>query len=182
MEIGDLFYLIILVLFMILGFFNDSRKKKNQENQSQESTPQPFLDDSEEFDLPRKKTSPPPIPGDLGKKYELEKIKDKKYLEKLEREKQAKEGNVDFRSSVNLVTDFSKESSIGSSLYIKDTDGFYDFEDSDTDDEGEIRDDTEDTEDIRYKQHPIISSLTGENLKLELTKGIIYGEILRKKF
>ncbi len=41
MEFGDIIYLILLVFFMILGFFNDSRKKKISRSSNLKSHPIP---------------------------------------------------------------------------------------------------------------------------------------------
>jgi hypothetical protein len=53
MEFGDIIYFILLVFFMILGFFNDSRKKKNKQKQQAEMESDPLLGEREEEILRR---------------------------------------------------------------------------------------------------------------------------------
>ena len=185
MEIGDLIYIIILGLFMILGFFNDSKKKKNQQKQEQQPRPHTFHDEADDIDRVPKRSTPPPILVDYDRKNILKKEKNKEYLEKWEREKHKKEGEVVFQSSMDLLTDFSKESSIKSSKYITEADLMYESEpeissiDIDDPDSPEM---PEMPEKDRYLLHPLVRDLLGENSREELTKGILYSEILRKKY
>src|SRR5690554_6937251 len=119
MEIGDLIYIFLLLLFMILGFFNDSRKKKEQEKRLQESNPD-FNTDEQEILT----TTPPFLTLDQQRDIELEKGKRLRQLNR-DKERFSKEGEVVFRSSMDLITDFSKESSLKGSVYKNDTDTLY---------------------------------------------------------
>lgn len=162
MEIGDLFYIIILSLFMILGFFNDSRKKKNE--QKQQSEPKTHSNDSDEPDVipPLYKKIPPPVPKNIREYESINQYK--------------REGELAFQSSMNLLTDFSKESSLKSSIYINDTGTTYD---EDTDSPSPIRDDYDSNLTLG---RTIVKDLTGDGRRTELVKGIIYSEILKKKY
>src|SRR5690554_2372245 len=148
MEIGDLFYIIILSLFMILGFFNDLRKKKNE--QKQQSQPKTHTYQSDEPDVipPLYKKITPPDPNTIKRKKSLERESSNKY---------SKEGSSVFQSSMDLLTDFSKESSLKSSIYINDTGETY----------------TQDTESHNRME-------TYDN-NIILGNGIIYSEILKRK-
>jgi hypothetical protein len=179
MEIGDLIYVILLLLFMILGFFNDSRKKKEQQKQQQEPNPN-FNPKSREIT----KSIPPILSEDQRKKFELEK---EKRLTQINREKpkRVNEGEFVFKSSMDLMTDFKKESSLGSSIYINDTGTLYDMEpeapgthytDFDTPEIPEVPGDS------KYGTHPLVEDLLGVNRRREFVKGLIYSEILKRKY
>ena len=91
MEIGDLFYIIILSLFMILGFFNDSRKKKNEQKQQSLPKTHTYQSDEPEVIPPLYKKITPPDPNTIKRKKSLERKTSNKY---------SKEGNIVFQSSV----------------------------------------------------------------------------------
>ena len=111
MEIGDLIYVILLLLFMILGFFNDSKKKKEQQKQQQEPNPnlRPVNRDIT-------KSIPPLLSEDQRKIFEFENEKRLKQINR-EKEKRVKEGGFAFTSSMELTTDFKKESSLENSKF-----------------------------------------------------------------
>jgi hypothetical protein len=75
---------------------------------------------------------------------------------------------------MDLLTDFSKESSLKSSIYINDTGETYT-----QDTESHNRMETYDNNIILGND--IINDLTGDNKRNELVKGIIYSEILKRK-
>ena len=79
MEIGDLFYIIILSLFMILGFFNDSRKKKNEQKQQSQPKPDIYEYDEPEIIPPLYKKITPPDPNVLKRKSSWESDVSKAY-------------------------------------------------------------------------------------------------------
>ena len=167
MEIGDLFYIIILTLFMILGFFNDSKKKKNEQKQQPEPKYRSFEMGEMEEEIPPFYNKKPPLPlKDLAKN---------KYSEKEISKYHSKEGRVVFQSSMGLVTDFKKESSLGSSFTTTNTDYIYQQRE---DSQETITSNTKD----RLMHHSIINDLSGENRKSELIKGIIYNEILKRRY
>ncbi|MCE5178896.1 MAG: hypothetical protein LLF81_07130 [Porphyromonadaceae bacterium] len=182
MEFGDIIYLILLVFFMILGFFNDSRKKKNQQKQQPEKPshpysemkPRPFIEtydsveEEEEFPswfepkpVAKNKTvppEPPVVPVD--------------------------EGRITFRSSMELTTDFAKESSLKSSIFVYDADTSY-SKDANSPDIAEMPDAMSQTaadEKKRSSTHPLVAGLYGESNRDELLKGLIIGDIIRRKY
>jgi hypothetical protein len=167
MEIGDLFYIIILSVFMILGFFNDSKKKKNEQKQ-QNVGPKPKSFHSEEDEVlpPLFKKVTPPKPVVVNRKRSFEGQPKYDY---------SKEGEAIFRSSKNYSTDFSKESSLGSSIYINDTGETYE----------QLSDDQNRTESFDNNlalDNNVINDLIGDNRRNELVKGLIYTEILKRKY
>jgi hypothetical protein len=172
MEIGDLIYIILLLLFMILGFFNDSRKKKEQQNQQQKPNPKP---DFQPEDREITQSPPPFLTEDQVKRFEFQKER---------RVKQGDSKNV-FQSSMDLTTDFKKESSLGSSIFRNEADSLYEQVADipglyDSDSEMEVI--QESTGETKYGTHPIVEDLIGVNRTEELKKGLIYSEILKKKY
>ena len=166
MEIGDLFYIIILSLFMILGFFNDSKKKKKEQKQQSQPKTHSFETDEPDVIPPLYKKIPPPIPEDLKRKKSWEDNISKRHYE---------EGHTAFQSSMNLLTDFSKESSLKSSIYVNDTGETYA---QDIDSQNRI----EETRNDLFLGSNLINDLTGENSRNELVKGLIYSEIFKRKY
>ena len=165
MEIGDLFYIIILSLFMILGFFNDLRKKKNE--QKQQSHPNPDINHSDEPEIipPLYKKITPPDPKVINRKRSWENNTTKRH---------AQEGGSVFQSSMKYLTDFDKESSLKNSIFVNDTGKTYmQVEDS----QGGNK-----TLNNRTLGGDIISDLTGENSRNELVKALIYSEIMKRKY
>mgnify|MGYP006912196291 FL=1 len=184
MESGDIIYLILLVFFMILGFFNDSRKKKNQQKQQSEKPSHPYFDlpsrpffETSDSDMeaedelpswfesrpavkPRVATPPPPVV-------------------------RAEEGKSVFQSSMNLTTDFAKESSLKSSIFVYDADASYD-NDPDMIDMAETADSQSPHKPADGKKrgslHPILAGLYGDTSRDELLKGLIIGDIVRRKY
>lgn len=179
MEIGDLIYIFLLLLFMILGFFNDSRKKKEQEKRLQESNPD-FNTDEQEILT----TTPPFLTLDQQRDIELEKGKRLRQLNR-DKERFSKEGEVVFRSSMDLITDFSKESSLKGSVYKNDTDTLYD-DDPEFSGTFSVEQDSHEIHEIigdpQLEIHPLVKDILGVNRNRELAKGLIYGEILNRKY
>lgn len=169
MEFDDIIYFILLVFFMILGFFNDSRKKKDKQKQQSEEHSRPYFDVPEEDIPPRwlepnvlEKTKTPPLPPVSI----------------------VEEGRTAFQSSMDLTTDFAKESSLKSSIFVFDADVSYD-KDPDTLDIAEMADSylqkTTDGE-KRGSPHPLLGDLYGDAGRKELIKGLIIGEIMQRKY
>ena len=166
MEIGDLFYIIILSLFMILGFFNDSKKKKNEQKQQSQSKPDTYQSDEPEVIPPLYKKITPPNPNVLNRKQPWEYKNSKRYSE---------EGQSVFKSSMGLLTDFSKESSLKNSIYVNDTGETY----------MQVTDSHNRMTSFDNNQaigNDIKNDLIGENSRNELVKGLIYSEILKRKY
>ncbi|MDR2817023.1 MAG: hypothetical protein LBB62_10035 [Proteiniphilum sp.] len=160
MEFGDIIYFILLVFFMILGFFNDSRKKKQQRKQT-EAEPRPFFEEeresipgrSQESRWPEKSRSAPPVPYS-GKGVHRE-----------------------FRSSSDLVSIHDEQSSHPSYTFDYDADSFYEKDTDSPDVPENVRDEI-----AERSVHPLIKGLRGDASREELTKGLIYGEIIRRKY
>lgn len=156
MDLGDIIYYALIVFFLILSFFNKKRKNKSTQGPMQQgSFPHP---DSQETDFPEelpfpfpknilKKNVPPPIPDKLPQKY-------------IPRE---------FQSSMSLVTDFEKESSLEGSLFVNDEGMRAVF--------SEVKE-----EDKTYPLHPLVVDLLEKDSKEELKRAIIYSEIFQRKF
>ncbi len=178
MEIGDLIYVILLLLFMILGFFNDFRKKKEQQNQQQRQQSIPSYDPN---DKEITKDIPPVLTEEQKKIFELEREKRLKRINR-EKERRLKESKPVFKSSMDLLTDFKKESSLGSSIYINDTDSFFDMEPETLESYNSEFEVPEMSDENRSGINPLVEDLLGINRRRELTKGIIYGEILNRKY
>jgi hypothetical protein len=179
MEIGDLIYVILLLLFMILGFFNDSKKKKEQQKQQQEPNPNFKPEDRD-----MTKSTPPLFSEDQRNEFELEKEKRLKQINR-DNEKRVKEGGFVFKSSMDLMTDFKKESSLGSSIYKNDTGSLYD-QDPETLDSYNPEFDAPEMPELpggaSFGTHPLVEDLHGINQRKELVKGLIYSEILKRKY
>ncbi|MDD4777961.1 MAG: hypothetical protein PHV53_06685 [Fermentimonas sp.] len=179
METGDLIYVILLLLFMILGFFNDSRKKKEQQKQQQQPNPNFSPEDREDA-----KSTPPLLSEDQLKKFELEKKKRLKQINR-EKEQRVKQGGFTFQSSMELTTDFKKESSIQSSNYINESDSLYDLDPEMSVSYDPELDNPEMPEvpgDTKYVTHPVVEELNGANKKKELVKGVVYSDILKRRY
>lgn len=168
MEFGDIIYFILLVFFLILGFFNDSRKKKRQqmaEAQKQPETAQhpenefsPFLEEEEDIEPyfeEGRGFSPPPAPPSYS----------------------AKERYNHFQSSLDLVSIHEEPSTLSSYTFDYDVNSFYEVDADSPDAPANAREDKS-----RKFQHPLIQSLRGETRREELMKGLIYGEIMQRKY
>ncbi|MBF6597027.1 MAG: hypothetical protein ITF98_02235 [Fermentimonas sp.] len=165
MEIGDLFYIIILSLFMILGFFNDSRKKKNEQKQQSQPKPDIYEYDEPEIIPPLYKKITPPNPKVVNRKSSWESDIAKSHV---------KEGHTAFQSSMQFLTDFDKESSLKNSIYVNDTGETYM---QDTDSQNRIKAISSPT-----LGNDIVNDLTGDNSRNELVKALIYSEIIKRKY
>jgi len=185
MEFGDIIYLLLLLFFMILGFFNDSRKKKRQQEQQSQMPPRPNVEHSprpfiEEFDTLEEVTPPEwfePRP-------EPNITPSRTFSSAQQREKE----RPVFQSSLDLATDFSKQSSLKSSIFVFDAESSYDFESDSIDISAMLvsykeKDSEETMKEIRGSSfHPLIKGLLGDAGNDELKKGVIYGEIMQRRF
>ena len=159
MEFGDIFYFILILLFAILGFFNESNKKKKLNQQKSEEDFRPIIsDESDEpylhhLPLPQKRDLPPAVPHQAQKTARPE-----------------------FRSSLDLVTDFAKLSSLKDSIFVYDADDSFAQSASDTGMEQETLSET------NSSLHPLVAELIGEGGEDALKKGLIYGEIMQRKY
>ena len=158
MEFGDIFYFILILLFAILGFFNESNKKKKLKQQNSEEDFRPIIsDESDEpflhHPLPQTRDLPPAVPHQAQKTARPE-----------------------FRSSLDLVTDFTKLSSLKDSIFVYDADDSFAQSASDTGMEQETLSET------NSSLHPLVAELIGEGGEDALKKGLIYGEIMQRKY
>lgn len=158
MDFGDIIYYILVVFFLILGFFNKSKKEKQAQQQTENpSFPRPDLSEHETetnkddgFPFPKKfrnKNTLPPIPDKVPQTYQ----------------------SREFQSSLSLVTDFKRESSLEGSLYLND--------------EGTraIFSEQKEAEKV-YPTHPLVVDLFEKDTGEELKKALIYSEIFQPKF
>lgn len=162
MESGDIIYFILLLFFAILGFFNESRKKKNLQQQKGESESRPLFGEEMDGDEPYlyhlplpKQSELPPVPPAPQKNKRPE-----------------------FRSSLDLVTDFEGVSSLKSSIFV------YDADDSFAQDDASVftASEQEKPNEKSRTLHPLVAELTGEGGEEALKKGLIYGEIMQRKY
>ena len=185
MEFGDIIYLILLVFFMILGFFNDSRKKKNQQKQS-EKPAHPFSDMPQQHsEIPRRpflETSE--TEEEFPSWFEPKTVTKTRVMPPASPVLRKEPERTTFRSSMELTTDFAKESSLKSSIFVYDADTSYD-KDPDLPEIGEAPDDTSSTTtDMKQvgSPHPLVAELYGESGRQELLKGLIIGDVIRRKY
>lgn len=148
MDLGDIIYYAIVVFFLILGFFNKSKKEKKTMQQMEKDV-ESEKSKSIPFPFPKnfRKENPPPIPADIPKST-------------IRRE---------FQSSMSLVTDFQKESSLEGTLYVNDEGMQAVFS-------GQSEDNT------TIIIHPLVADLLENDPQEELKKAIIYSEIFQHKF
>lgn len=161
MEFSDIIYFILLLFFAILGFFNESRKKKNLQQQQQgERDSKPLFTEEEDepylhhLPLPQTRDLPPTTPP----------------VQKNKRR--------EFQSSLDLVTDFEGVSSLKNSLFV------YDADDSFAQDETSVFtvSEQEQRNDMISTLHPLVAELAGESGEEALKRGLIYGEIMQRKY
>jgi len=167
MEFGDIIYFILLVFFMILGFFNDSRKKKNMQKKVSAGNSTPVQEEIDETffqkmerqrnRMNKEKTTPPPaVPAAYS----------------------GTDVHTKFQSSMDLVTDFKKESSLKDSIFVFDADSSF-AQDTDSSD---VFNKKVSAVQKRSTLHPLVADLLGEGGMEELKKGLIYGEIIQRKY
>ncbi len=166
MEFGDIIYFILLVFFLILGFFNDSRKKKQQQQKQAEAQRQqevesrPFFEEEEEVIPPypqgrMRKVLPPPVPAAYS----------------------AKERYNNFQSSLDLVSIHQEPSTLSSYTFDYDVNSFYEADPDSPDASDNTRE-----EKSKKSLHPLLQALRGQTGQEELKKGLIYGEIMQRKY
>lgn len=162
MEFGDIIYFVLLLIFMILGFFNDSRKKKQQQQaeaqKRQERESDTFFDIEEVKtpDIPsvrKTKPLPPPVAVSAKNRYD------------------------NFQSSTNLVSIHEAPSSMSTYSFDYDLNSYEEMEDNSADTDDDAR-----KVKVGRPMHPLLKSLRSEAGAEELKKGLIYGEILQRKY
>lgn len=156
MDFGDIIYYVLVVFFLILSFFNKSKKEKKAQKQlSQPTQSKPFSTrktstKNHSIPIPKriwKSETLPPTPETVPPTYKRR----------------------EFQSSLSLVTDFEKESSLEGSLYVND--------------EGMRAIFSEQTENNKSVAiHPLVTELLNNNINEELRKAVIYSEIFQRKF
>ncbi len=161
MEFGDIIYFILLLFFVILGFFNDSRKKRNLQQKQHDRSAEVFPGegDDEPFSpyLPRPYVVeiPPAVPPRVPKDV-----------------------RPGFRSSLDLVTDFEGQSSLKSSIFVYDADASFDQETA----PGELNSEQLSSVGWNLSTHPLLAELNSDAGPDALRKGLIYGEIMQRKY
>ena len=172
MESGDIIYFILLVFFMILGFFNDSRKKKNQEKQAAKGASSSH--ESVDKPLPPNPPNPPNpflIPSDHSRKERKEV----------------------FQSSMKQTADYRKYDSGDSIVFDYNMNAFDEVDsglsiaDRPMDPEAPeipIESRARRTSDGKNRggDHPIVTELHGDNAAQAFRKAVIYSEIIPRRY
>ena len=156
MELGDILYLILIIVFIVFGIFKDLKKKKRRIEENNEPTTK-SLDEvfKELFGQSESNQTPPPVPEKVQKM--------KRKTDKISMPVPNK-GRYQFQSSMELTTNFEGESSLSG----------YDFPDYEL--ESPIE------KEIVEKKHHLLEDLAGDNSESEFRKAIIYSEILKRKY
>ncbi|MGI6074042.1 MAG: hypothetical protein ACOYEA_05320 [Fermentimonas sp.] len=177
MEKGALIQFIIFLAMAVIGLVSESNKKQKKKAEDQ--------------------STPPPVPpvrhtpkhrsflDDIESTVHKPKMRPDKHTLKRERPitPPKYEGQSVFQSSMDLVTDFRKESSLSQAMQEHSIHDYRDISENisfnyEMDDPHEAASDAG----ISVKQHPIVKQLKGPNRQHELAKGVIYGEILNRKY
>lgn len=164
MEFIDIIYFILFLFFAILGFFNDSKKKKKitqQQKSEDEKKPVSVWERDREwikrFPVPKVKDLPPPTPHPAPHATE----------------------RAEFQSSLDLVTDFEGLSSLRGSIYVDDEDSVF-LIDKDVHITSESV--ARQTDKRGYLPHPLLIEINSDEGFDALKKGLIYGEIMQRKY
>jgi hypothetical protein len=159
MESGDIIYFLLLIVFMVLGFFNDSRKRKKKEEELKKRNPIPFPGDYPE----EQSGYPKEYHGSSGENYGSEVTSSYGY-----------DSFDNVRSSLSEAS-FSH---LASSLHIPDSPRLPDSPEIPVESRSRRTSDGKD----RGGVHPLVVELHGENATNELRKGIIYSELLNRRY
>ncbi len=183
MEFGDIFYLLLLIVFVLWGFFNDARKKakKEEELKKRESIPLPSEYRGDDYGssegsyvypegdyLPPPSPLPPPI------------RESRSTLSSSDFSKYGSEATYDYNSFDNVRSSLSEASfsHLAGSSYIPDSPSLPDSPDMPVESRSRRTSDGKD----RGGVHPLVAELHGENATNELRKGIIYSELLNRRY
>lgn len=163
MELSDVVYLILMLGFVVFGIFNDSKKKKRKLDSSTESL-NGDEDESEVRDVFRdifkkfeQQHTPPPTPVATSTTKRKQPTHEKRF-------KQSAGAMDSFESSMSLVTNFERESSLKDFRFANESLEVSDFPDTDK------------------TVHPLLNDLTGGDIQAEIRKAILYSEILNRKY
>lgn len=158
MDFGDIIYLVLLLFFMILGFFNDSRKKK-QKREAKNPFP-PIEMEGDIFPVPM----PPEAPSSSTSSTAVRKNTRK-----------------EFQSSADLVSIHDKQSSQPGYAFDYDLNSFYDRQPESPEISETYQRDTREGADNFLSNNPLLGELRNNSVE-ELRKGLIYAEIIRLKY
>jgi hypothetical protein len=192
MESGDIIYFLLLIVFMVLGFFNDSRKRKKKEEELKKRNPIPFPGDypEEQSGYPKEYHGssgenygypeghyPPPQPI-----YTLPMEEFQSSLSPSDYMKYGSEvtSSYGYDSFDNVRSSLSEASfsHLASSLHIPDSPRLPDSPELPVESRSRRTSDGKD----RGGVHPLVVELHGENATNELRKGIIYSELLNRRY
>ena len=171
MDFGDIIYFLLLIAFMVLGFFSDARKRKKKEEELKRRGPVPLPSEQMEDDyLPPPSPMLPPIrefhstlsPSDFSK-YGSEAT-----------------SSYDYNSFDNTRSSLSDASfsHLAGSSYIPDSPTLPDSPEMPVESRSRRTSDGKNRGDV----HPLVAELHGENASNELRKGIIYSELLNRRY
>lgn len=157
MEFGDILYVILILVFIVFGFFKDLSKKKRDNLEKADPADKSLGDVFKEvFTQLERPQNPPPVPAPA-----------KKEEKKRSATAFSAPASIDseFQSSMDLIMDFESESSLSD----------YVFPDYDLDSPSVKKQ-------KKRGDHPILEDLTGDNKESEFLKAIIYSEILNRRY
>lgn len=163
MEFGDVIYFVLLVFFVILGFFKDSRKKRQLQRQM-EAEYRPLTGEEEEMDgwvRPRESDRYSPVPPPLPPASARE----------------GKGVHREFRSSADLVSIRDEQSSQPGYAFDYDANSFYEEDPDSPDASGDARKAA-----AEGFMHPLLGNPASEEGHEDLKKGLVYGEIIRRRY
>lgn len=191
MEFGDIIYFLLLIAFMVLGFFNDARKRKKKEEALKKRGASPLPDNYSEEPYGSEEYH-----GSSGGPYGYP---EGDYLPPLSpplppiRELQSTLSTSDYmKSGTGAATSYDYDlydnvrsslseasfSHLAGSPYIPDSPSLPDSPDIPVESRGRRTYDGKN----RGGVHPLVAELQGEDATNELRKGIIYSELLNRRY
>ena len=165
MEIGDIIFYLLGILFLVFSFFNSTRKRKRREMEQEEAASK--RDFQHEYD---------------NQRHEADDEEDW-WMKPSSPQPQVKTSTVapayvkkEFQSSIDLATDFTKESSLRGSIFVDD--GNFGTNVS------TITPEKRGSRKVRKPAvvHPLVRELVNEPGTEELKKGLIYSEIFQRRY
>ena len=163
MEFGGIIYFILLLFFGILGIFNESKKKKalKQQENKPNTKPNPMFERKGGRFYPL----PPPVVSNIPPPVVLP--------------PEIPSGGTGFQSSVDQISNFGDYSSLEGSIYVDEKEGVFSYN-YNNQRASTIAEPDADTK--APAVHPILKELHSEEGRDALKKGIIYGEIMQRKY
>ncbi|HHU97125.1 MAG: hypothetical protein QM237_07075 [Bacteroidota bacterium] len=185
MEFGDIIYFLLLIAFMILGFFNDARKRKKKEEELKKGGSIPLPDDYPEeyhgssgghYGYPEGHYPPPQPPLAPSTGEFQSSLRPSEYMEY----DPGSTTGYDYGSFNNVRSSLSEASfsHLAGSSYIPDSPSLPDSPEMPVESRSRRTSDGKDRGGI----HPLVAELHGEDAPNELRKGVIYSELLNRRY